>query len=111
MSELQVSMTELRQSLGRLVNQAAYGDGRIVLVAHGQPKAAIIGVKDLQRLKRLSEDRPALPDQHAQALAAADLLRERIQRWQDAHGITPEDSVITLRQLREEHADEAASLR
>jgi prevent-host-death family protein len=30
-------MTELRQDLGHLVNRAAYGGDRIVLVAHGQP--------------------------------------------------------------------------
>ena len=42
MNEIQVTMTELRQSLGRLVNRAAFGGERIVLVAHGEPKAAII---------------------------------------------------------------------
>jgi prevent-host-death family protein len=111
MSELQVSMTELRQNLGTLVNRAAYGGGRIVLVSHGQPKAAIIGVDDLQRLKRSGEAPASQLDRYAQALAAADQLRERIRCWQEAHGVEPEDSVVTLRQLREERDDEIAGLR
>lgn len=103
MSTIHVSMTELRQRLGALVNQAAYGDERIVLVSHGQPKAAIIGVTDLERLRQLDTGSTAQSDQYTEALAVADSLRERIQRWQEAHGIEPEDSVTTLRQLREEH--------
>jgi len=50
-------------------------------------------------------------DRYTHALAAADLLRERVQRWQEAHGIEAEDSVETLRQLREERDDELAGLR
>jgi len=111
MGEIQVSMTKLRQSLGRLVNRAAYGGERIVLVSRGEPRAAIVGIEDLRRLKQLSASMTAESDRYTHALAAADLLRERVQRWQEAHGIEPEDSVETLRQLREERGDELAGLR
>jgi prevent-host-death family protein len=111
MTEIQVSMTTLRQNLGNLVNRAAYGDERIVLVAYGEPKAAIIGIEDLQRLKQINVRTTSQHDQYTQALAAADLLRERIRNWQTAHGIDPGDVVEDLRQLREEHDDQLAGLR
>ena len=103
MKEIQVSMTELRQSLGTLVNRAAYGGEWIILVSHGEPKAAIVGIEDLRRLKLLSTSMTPESDQYTHAFAAADLMRERVRRWQEAHGIEPEDSVETLRRLREEH--------
>lgn len=111
MGEIRVSMSELRQSLGDLVNRAAYGGERIVLVSRGEPKAAIIGVEDLQQLKQLSAGLTTQRDRYVQALATADLLCERIRRWQEAHGIEPEDIAETLSQLRESHDDDLAGLR
>ena len=112
MDEIKVSMTALRQNLGDLVNRAAYGGERIVLVSRGEPRAAIIGMTDLRRLEqatgtRLSEQR----DQFGQALEAADRVRERIRRWQEAHGIEPGDSVANVRNLREERDDDLLGLR
>jgi prevent-host-death family protein len=111
MGQIQVNMTELRQRLGSLVNRAAYGGERIILVSHGQAKAAIIGIEDLRRLEQSSAGLTGQRDSYTNALATADLLRERIRRWQEAHGIEPGDTVETLRQLREEHDDELAGLR
>jgi prevent-host-death family protein len=111
MSEIQVSMTELRQDLGRLVNRAAYGGDRIVLVSHGEPKAAIVGVADLERLKRVCDEMTAERDYYARALATATTVREKVRRWQEEHSIEPEDSVETLRRLREERDDELVGLR
>lgn len=110
MSEIQVSMTELRQSLGNLVNRAAYGGERIVLIAHGEPKAAIISVEDLRRLQHLSDNLATQYDRHRNVLTKTDRLRERIQQWQEAHNIETEDAVDTLRQLREERDDEIIGL-
>jgi prevent-host-death family protein len=112
MDETQVSMTALRQNLGDLVNRAAYGGERIVLVSHGEPRAAIIGIADLRRLEqaagtRVSEQR----DQFGLALEAADQVRERIRRWQEAQGIEPGNSVEDLRHLREERDDDLLGLR
>lgn len=45
-----VSLTQLKQNLGEMVNQAAYGQERIVLLARGKPKAALISIEDLERL-------------------------------------------------------------
>ena len=111
MNEIEVTMTELRQDLGHLVNRAAYGGDRIVLVAHGQPKAAIVGFDDLARLKDL-EDKAADEDEEArQALTLADLVGERIRGWQTSNRVEPEDSVEVLRRLREARDDELSGLR
>lgn len=111
MGEIQVSMTTLRQSLGDLVNRAAYGGERIVLVSRGEPRAAIIGINELRRLEQASAGENNQRDQFTQALESADRVRERIRRWQEAHGIEPGDSTEELRQIREERDDELLGLR
>jgi prevent-host-death family protein len=111
MSEIQVSMTTLRQNLGDLVNRAAYGGERIVLVSRGEPRAAIVSITDLRRLEQVSEGQTTQDVRYAHALETADYLRERIRRWQEAHDIEPGDSVEILHQLREERDDELTGLR
>jgi prevent-host-death family protein len=110
MNQIQVTMTELRQRLGTLVNQAAYGSERVVLVSHGQPKAAIIGVVDLQRLEQLESGAMSPTVEALQVLAATDELRERIRQWQEERGIKPESSIDTLNRLRQERDRELSTL-
>lgn len=111
MGEIQVSMTALRRNLGDLVNRAAYGGERIVLVSRGEPRAVIISIDELRRLEHLSLEEAAQQEQYAHVLDTARHLREEIQHWQEAHGIAPQDSVEELRQLREERDDRLAGLR
>ena len=112
MGEIQVSMTTLRQSLGDLVNRAAYGGERIVLVSRGEPRAAIIGINELRRLEQqASAGESEQREQFTYALEKADRVRERIRRWQVAHGIEPGDSVEDLRQMREERDEGLLGLR
>jgi len=110
MGETRVSMTDLRQNLASLINRATYGGERIVLMSHGEPKAVIIGVDELRRLEQ-HNDEEIRRRQLAQTMATADRLREEARRWQEEHGIEAEDSVETLRRLREERDDELAGLR
>ena len=100
--KVRISIGELKRDLSGVINQAAYGKERIVIVSRGKPKAAMIGMEDLERLQRINSY-----DREAQIawLARADALRERTRRWQAAHGIEPQDSAETLRQLREERVD------
>jgi prevent-host-death family protein len=111
MGEIRVSMTTLRQNLGDLVNRAAYGGERIVLVSRGEPRAAIVSIADLRRLERVSQGQTTQDVRYARTLETADHIRERIQRWQEAHNIEPGDSAEILRQLREERGDELSGLR
>src|SRR5438067_6916570 len=100
MREARVTMTDLRQSLASLVNRAAYGGERIVLISHGEPKAALIGIAELRRLSQPSAGLIGQEDRYARALEAADLVRGRIRRWQRANRAEAEDSAETLRILR-----------
>ncbi len=117
MGQVEVTMTELRQGLGELVNRAAYGGEHVVLMAHGAPKAAIVSIEDLRLLSRIrdqeaspSDDTNSLSERYALALAAADEVRERIRQWQEEHGIEPLDSTDVLRELREERDDQILGL-
>jgi prevent-host-death family protein len=107
--QIQVSMTALRRNLGDFVNRAAYGGERIVLVSRGEPRAAIISINELRRLEGTGAADSYQRDQFARALDSADRVRERIRRWQEAHGIEPGDSTEDLRQMREERDDELLS--
>ncbi len=109
MSEIEVTMTELKRSLGDLVNRAAYGREWVVLVAHGRPKAAIVSIEDLEMLRRLR--RGEQPAGRVTTLADLDELRERIRRWREEHGIEPVDSAELIREMREERTDALAGVR
>jgi prevent-host-death family protein len=104
MVETTVTMTELRQNLGEFVNRAAYGDERIVLHAHGQPKAVIVSYEEFERLQSVAAQYDTYQDQWANVLETATVLRERIQERYKAAGILAEDSTEVLRQLREERS-------
>jgi prevent-host-death family protein len=111
MNEIEVTMSELRQQLGTLVNRAAYGQERVVLIAHGAPKAAIVSVDDLQRLEQLDAGLLGIPAAADQILSVADTLHNQIYQWQVQQGISPEDVVTTLEQLRQELDNESDDLR
>lgn len=110
MGDARVSMTELRSRLGELVNRAAYGGERILLLSRGEPRAAIVPIADVrQAASRGPGDAPASGVAEAtpeyagdvDPLAVADEVRDRIRHWQEAHGVEPEDAVVTLRSLRD----------
>lgn len=99
MPENRVTLTELRQKLGKLLNLAAYGGERIVLVSRGEPKAAIVGIKDLELLRQTRSKAATQSLRLAKTLAAADRLQEWVCRWQKARGIKPGDVVRTVDEL------------
>lgn len=59
-----VPVREARRSIAELLNRAAYGVERIVVVRHGKPIAAIVCVEDLEFLERADRgtDRRLLAD-------------------------------------------------
>ncbi len=109
MAEIKVTMTELKRSLGDLVNRAAYGREWIVLVSHGRPKAAIVSIEDLELLRRLQ--RGEIPAPRAVTLEELDALRERIRRRWEAEGVTSVDSADMIREMREERTDALTGVR
>lgn len=48
-----MSTVEARENFSELINQAAYGDKRIILTRRGKPLVAVIPLEDLKRLESL----------------------------------------------------------
>lgn len=112
MIEREVTMTELRQNLAGLINQAAYGQERIVLVSHGQPKAAIIGLNELLALQQAAANGTvSRRDEVDDFLSTAGTLRQRIAEWRETYQVQATDSTVLLREMREEWDDETDVLR
>lgn len=109
MSAVEVSLTDLRQHLAHLINRASYSGDRIVLVSHGEPKAAIIGIDELRRLEQARIGSGSSVQMQI-ALEAADRLRESLNSWQHGHEISVEQVEDTLAQLRAELDDDTARL-
>ncbi|WP_157913119.1 type II toxin-antitoxin system Phd/YefM family antitoxin [Candidatus Promineifilum breve] len=51
----------MKRDVSDLVNRVAYGGERIILTSRGKPKAALVSIDDLERLRRTEDaDRPPL---------------------------------------------------
>ena len=107
MSTTTVSMTQAKNRLADVVNRAAYGGERIVLLSRGKPKAAIISFQDLQLLEGLREE--AHQERVEGWLAEARTLRQEILKRRE--GVPLPDSVEMLRELREERDEQILGLR
>ena len=104
---LETSVSELKRELSSLINQAAFGKERIVIMSRGRPKAALVSMEDLRVLEGLNQQEL----RRAQRLAALEAARAvRAQVAAEAGGPLP-DSVPDLRKVREARADELDSLR
>ncbi len=51
-----VGIDRLRDIAGELVNHAGYGDKRIPITRNGKEVAALVGLRDLERLRALDKD-------------------------------------------------------
>ena len=60
----EMSLTLARVSFSKCLNQVCFGGERIVVTSYGEPKAAIVSIKDLHRLQELDQ---AHADQSSQA--------------------------------------------
>jgi prevent-host-death family protein len=52
MSEIKVSIGQVKRDISDLVNRVAYRGERIVLTSRGKPKAALVSIEDYQHLER-----------------------------------------------------------
>jgi len=50
-----VGVVDIQRRLSELMGRAGYGNERIVLTRGGKPTAALIGMRDLERLRQLDE--------------------------------------------------------
>jgi len=51
-TETCVSIGRVKRDISDLVNRVAYGGERVVLTSRGKPKAAIVSIRDYERLER-----------------------------------------------------------
>lgn len=51
MTETRVSIGTVKRDISELVNRVAYGSERIVLTSRGKPKAAIVSLRDYEKLE------------------------------------------------------------
>ena len=103
-----VSLTELKQNMGDIVNQAAYGGERIMLLSRGKERAALISIEDLRRLEQLDDpdEIEARRQRELEALERARALRAEMKGKGQRT-----DSVKVLNEIREERIDELTNLR
>lgn len=104
---LKISVSELKRDLSGIINRAAYGKQRVIIVSRGKPKAAMISIEDLRLLETLHQKKNRQTRQMA-TLEAARAVRAEIA--EQVGGPLP-DSVEILRQLREERVDEILGVR
>ena len=103
-----ISVTELKQNLGEIVNQASFGGTRFILLSHGKERAALISVEDLRLLETLlaESQRELVQTQQLNLLAEARQLRESSEE----QGYSA-DSASVLDEVREERLDDLTDLR
>lgn len=107
MSTKTVSLTELKQNLGTIVNQTSYTGERFILLSHGKERAALISIEDLRLLETIqAEQQQTYVQQQQQALEAARQIREKMA----AAGYQI-DSTTILEEIREERTDDLLDLR
>jgi len=101
-----ISVTELKQNLGEIVNQASYGGTRFILLSHGKERAALISVEDLRLLENLLEESQRELYQNHQLNLLADARQLRESGAAESYSV---DS--TLEEVREERLDDLTDLR
>jgi prevent-host-death family protein len=67
MTSEKVSIGRIKRDVSDLVNRVAYGGERIILTSRGKPKAALVSIDDLERLRR-AEEPESLPLSEAGSL-------------------------------------------
>jgi prevent-host-death family protein len=73
-----VPIGEAKTRLSSLVNAVAYGGERVVIESRGRPKAALVSVEDLERLRGVRPGRPS-KSQRRLALAQAAGVRKALE--------------------------------
>lgn len=107
MSTITVSLTEFKQNLGAMINQASFGGERIVLLSHGKERAALISMDDLRLLESmLQASHDTYQTRQLNLLNEARVLRESM-----AEAGYQTDSTAALDEVREERLDDLTDLR
>jgi prevent-host-death family protein len=75
-----VSVSQMKEALSEILNRAAFGRERIVIASRGKPKAAVIGIDDLELLEELEDAlavREAIQEhERGETVSLAELIAE-----------------------------------
>jgi prevent-host-death family protein len=104
-----VNVAEARKNFSELVARVAFGGVRVVVERRGKPMAALISMRDLQRLEELEGQSGSVRERGLAAIARARALREAILA--DRNGELLPDSADLIREMREERTDDLTGLR
>ncbi len=91
----ELSVADAKAGFSSIINSVAYGGERIVVLSHGKPKAAVIGIEDLDRLERAAGAKTG-----HEIIKAASRLRKRIS----SRGKNIVPSEIDLQEIRKNRA-------
>jgi prevent-host-death family protein len=98
-----IALSEARDRLSSLVNEVAHGNERVVLESHGRAKAAIVGMRDLERIEADALDGGAESGSMVRWL-------EEAERHMAAARTSRRASLEALREVREHGVAEQAGL-
>ncbi len=103
-----ISITEFKQNLGSIINQASYGGERIILLSHGKERAALISIEDYRLFEALLKEnkRETVQNRQLNLLSEARQLRESL--GESGYHV---DSASILEETREERLDDLTDLR
>lgn len=104
MTESTISLTDLKQNMGEIINRAAYGNERIIILSRGKPRAALINIQELERLELLAQEAQTDRNVQEQLDLLADMAALRAQMD------TMTDSAEVLREVREERLNDLMGL-
>ncbi len=100
MSESFVGIAEAKNSLSVLINRVTHGNKRIILQSRGKPKAAVISIRDFQKLEELEKGINGI--NQLEILKQAKKLREKISLRRKDKLLS--DSSTLLYELRKEQS-------
>jgi prevent-host-death family protein len=104
-----MGIAEIKRNISTIVNRVAFGRERIILTSRGKPKAAVVSIEDLQKLKMLEATTSSSSRaQRKAALAMAQAVREMTLARRG--GVPFSDVAEDVRKLREERDLELAGL-
>ncbi|MGD0950724.1 MAG: type II toxin-antitoxin system Phd/YefM family antitoxin [Candidatus Binatia bacterium] len=98
-----IALSEARDRLSKIVNDVAHGNERVILESHGRAKAAIVGLRDLERIGSKATDDDG---------ESVSMLRwlEDVERHMTAARVSRNASLEALREVREQGVAEEAGL-
>jgi prevent-host-death family protein len=102
------SMSQAKGKISELVASVVKKGERIVLTSRGQPKAALVSIRDFERLEAFETKMERDPQSFIKDLDLASEIRNQILK--ESGGML-QDSADLIREMRDEHDEQILGLR